>query len=480
MGNFAFGTHRRGIGLGVGVFVAVMALVAAAFRIAHNERTFELDRWEARLRADSVQPLDTVNGWLKASHDALRAVAVNPTVQIYLSQAATSAPATPESEAQSVFLESYIASLGSRGPFASSAAASGIPAPSDTGLAVLDAQRHVVASTIGYRPSPQRIAALIASMRDGSAGPLASGAKAGGPIGFLAAIRPIQGAAAAPPVGYVIGERKLDAAFWACSPQRLQRADDLAGADALHLGVPVTGANWVLVESVPASSALAGVDARIRNLLTILLLSLLAIILGILALWRHVAALQQAAAREASVKLYRSVAELLLQAIDQRDPGAAEHSRRVAALSRQVALRMGATAANADAAELAGALMNVGKLFVPVELLTKTDSLDAAESARFADGSARWLDLLARAPFEPPLEPVLRDAYRLGRGDVVQAPAPNTYTIVAANAAVALMSPRAYRMAHSPSETLEILSKSRPALPQPILSALTSILATRQ
>jgi hypothetical protein len=264
------------------------------------------------------------------------------------------------------------------------------------------------------------------------------------------------------------------------SPQRLQRADDLAGADALHLGMPVTGANWVLVESVPASSALAGVDARIRNLLTILLLSLLAIILGILALWRHVAALQQAAAREASVKLYRSVAELLLQAIDQRDPGAAEHSRRVAALSRQVALRMGATVANADAAELAGALMNVGKLFVPVELLTKTDTLDAAESARFADGSARWLDLLARAPFEPPLEPVLRDAYRLGRGDVVQAPAPNTYTIVAANAAVALMSPRAYRMAHSPSETLEILSKSRPALPQPVLSALTSILATRQ
>jgi hypothetical protein len=527
MGNFAFGAHRRGIWLGVGVFVAVMALVAAAFRIAHNERTFELDRWETRLRADSVQPLDMVNAWLKSSHDALRAVAVNPTVQIYLSQAAvTSAPATPESEAQSAFLESYIASLGSRGPFASAGAGRGVPVPSDTGLAVLDAHRHVVASTFGYRPSPQRIAALIANMHNDRAGPLASSAKDGALTGFLTAIRPIQGDAAAPPVGYVIGERRLDAAFWASdgsvlatdhgheslialgtggvtrlvgsslakpsvsagrgeflaaqSPQHLQRADDLAGVDALHVGVPVTGANWVLVESVPTSSALAGVEARIRNLLTILLLSLLAIILGILALWRHVAALQQAAAREASVKLYRSVAELLLQAIDQRDPGAAEHSRRVAALSRQVALRMGATAANADAAELAGALMNVGKLFVPVELLTKTDSLDAAESARFADGSARWLDLLARAPFEPPLEPVLRDAYRLGRGDVVQAPAPNTYTIVAANAAVALMSPRAYRMAHSPSETLEILSKSRPALPQPILSALTSILATRQ
>lgn len=520
MGKFAFGTPRRGIWLGVGVFVAVMALVAAAFRIAHNERTFELNRWETRLRADSVQPLDMVNAWLKASHDALRAVAVNPTVQIYLSQAAAS-PATPESEAQAAFLESYIASLGSRGPFA--ATAGGVPAPSDTGLAVLDANRHVVASTFGYRPSAQRIAALIANMRDGRAGPLASSAKDGALVGFLTAIRPIQGAAAAPLVGYVIGERRLDAAFWASdgsvlatdhgheslialdtggatrlvgsslgkpsassasgeflaarSPQRLQRADDFAGADALHVGVPVADANWVLVESVPASSALAGVDARIRNLLTILLLSLLAIILGILALWRHMAGVQQAAAREASVKLYRGVAELLLQAIDQRDPGAAEHSRRVADLSRQVALRMGATPADADAAELAGALMNVGKLFVPVELLTKTGSLDTEEASLFAEGSARWLDLLGRAPFEPSLEPILRDAYRLARGEAVQAPARNTYIIVAANTAVALMSSRAYRIAHSPAETLAILAQSRIGVPPAVLAALADILS---
>jgi hypothetical protein len=527
MGNFA--TRRRGILLGAGVFLAAMALVAAAFRIAHNERAFELDRWQTRLHAASVQPLGMVNGWLKASHDALRAVAVNPTVQIFLSQAAagnSQPPAAPESEAQSAFLASYIASLSTRGPFASAPAAMGAPLRSDTGLAVLDAQRRVVASTFGYRPSPQRIAALLANMRDGRAGPLTVPTADGMLHGFLAVIRPIQGDASAPAVGYVVGERKLDAAFWtsdgsvlaadhgheslvasgsghapqligsslakqkgdansgeflaARTPLRLMRASDLAGVDALHVGVPVTGANWVLVESVPAASALAGVDARIGNLLTILLLSLLAIILGILALWRHMAGVQQAAAREASVKLYRGVAEVLLQAIDQRDPGAAEHSRRVAALSRQVALRMGASRADADAAELAGALMNVGKLFVPVELLTKADSLDAAEAARFAQGSARWLDLLAQTPFDPPLEPVLRDAYRLGRREAVEAPSRNTFIIVAANAAVALMSPRAYRMAHSPAETMEVLSGFQPPIPRPILAAMTAILASRE
>lgn len=520
MGNFAIGARRRGVLLGVGVFLAVMALVAAAFRIAHNERNFELNRWAERLHTDSAQPLAMVNGWLNASRSALRAVAMNPTVQIYLSQLAVNpAPqATPESEAQSAFLESYIASLGSRGPFASS--------QFHTGLAVLDAHSHVVAATFGYRPSPQLIAELIKQMRDGNAGPLSSRANNESLNAFITAVRPIQGDVSAPAVGYVIGERRLDPRFWAADgsvlaadrghesliavgntaylvgssvtekaarvesgeflaariPGHLQRASDLRGKDALHFGVPVKGTNWVLVESVPASSALAGVDERIRNLLTILLLSLLAIILGILALWRHMVGVQQATAREAGVKLYRGVAEVLLQAIDQRDPGAAEHSRRVAALSRQVALKMGASDAEADVAELAGAVMNVGKLFVPVTLLTKAGELDETEASQFDEGSARWLDLLARSPFDPPLEPVLRDAYRLGRGEAVEtaAVARNAYIIVLANRAVALMSPRAYRMAHSPRETLEILSASSQAIPQPVLLALADTVGGRE
>jgi hypothetical protein len=326
----------------------------------------------------------------------------------------------------------------------------------------------------------------------------------------------------APAVGYVIGERRLDKAFWtadsamlaadhghesllasdahnkaslvgsslegatagegerlaAANPGRLQRAPGLNGKDSLHLGLPVPDTNWTLVESVPASRALAGVEERIRNLLTILLLSLLAIILGILLLWRHMTAVQQAAAREAGVKLYRGVAEVLLQAIDQRDPGAAEHSRRVAALSRQIAVRMGVSGTDADTAELAGALMNVGKLFVPVPLLTKTGALEDAEASQFAEGSTRWLDLLAHTPLDLPLESVLRDAYRLSRGESAEAPPPVrvAYIIVAANKAVALMSSRAYRMAHTPQETLEILTSSRPALPGAILAAMTDLL----
>ncbi|HEY8950884.1 MAG TPA: HD domain-containing phosphohydrolase [Rhizomicrobium sp.] len=488
-----------------------MALVAAAFRLAHNERVFELDRWAIRLHAAGTQRLGMVNEWLSESRAALRSVAVNPTVQIYLSQAAANPAPTPESEAQAAFLQSYVISLGSRGAFASSKPSM----PSETGIAVLDSHRHLVAATYGYRPPAQLIAALLAQSRDGTTGPSLSQAKDGSPVAFLAEVRPIQGMMSAPAVGYVIGERVLDRSVWSGStlaadhghesliaaandkasligssvtgvaagsgevlaaqaPLHLQRAPDLNGKDALHLGIPVKGTNWVLVETVRASSALAGVDARIRSLLTILLLSLLAIILGLLLLWRHVTAGQQAAAREAGVRLYRDIAEVLLQAIDLRDPGAAEHSRRVASLSRQVALRIGA---DADAAELAGALMNVGKLFVPVNVLTKTGGLEESEAAQFAEGSARWLDLLARASLDPPLAPVLRDADHLMRGEsTAAAPSRVAHIIAAANKAVALMSPRAYRMAHTPQETLEILAKSRPAVPPAILTAMADLL----
>jgi HD-GYP domain-containing protein (c-di-GMP phosphodiesterase class II) len=261
-------------------------------------------------------------------------------------------------------------------------------------------------------------------------------------------------------------------------PLRLQRAADFSGHDALHLGVPLKDAPWVLVETVPAQTALAGVDARIRSLVVILLLGLLAIIAAILALWRHNAGLRAVEAREERVKLYRGVVDLLLQAIDQRDPGAAAHSRRVASLSRAMALGLRMSSQDADTVELCGALLNVGKLFVPASLLTKAGGLDEAEREQFAQGGARWLDLLAKLPRNPPLEPTLRQAHAL-----IQHNTPDdgqysqgAYIIVAANSAVALMSGRSYRGEYSANEALNLVMETYPSIPPQIVQALREAL----
>lgn len=520
----------RRAGIGIAIFLSAMALVAGAFRIAQSERNFELSRWDARLRAGSVQPAARVSDWLADSRRQLGAVALNPTVQIYLSELAAAnfdQQGVAEGQAKDAFLMGYIASLSRRGAFASSLGRSAFVSGtvrSITGLAVLDAHRRVVASTFGYTPPPGLVADLMAAMKNGSAGPQAS--RSGGAVrsAFLVAVMPLQANGPTAPIGYVVGERMLEGGFWASdgsplaidggheslvevgrdgatillgssladsawpspqagefsaarAPLRLQSTSDFSGKMALHLGVPLKSAPWVLIESVPAKNALAGVDERIRTLIIILLLSLAAILAAILVLWRHNAEVRLAEARAVSVKLYRGVTELLLLAIDQRDPSAAAHSRRVAALSREVAVRLGAKAERADTVELAGALLNVGKLFVPAALLTKSEALDETERRQFDEGSTRWLDLLAGMPFDLPLAPILRTAHCLIRRDVEPAAVPEeTYIIVAANMAVALVSPRAYRPAHSVSEAMRVLSTSVVVFPERVLDALGAVL----
>ncbi|HEY5337496.1 MAG TPA: HD domain-containing phosphohydrolase [Rhizomicrobium sp.] len=446
-------------------------------------------------------------------------MAVNPTVQIYLSEAAVpnfNIQSTPASQAQTVFLASYVASLSQRGAFASDAGRN-----PGAGLVVLDAQQRTVVATAGYRPSSILVGRLMAAMKNGEAGPLASWSG----TAFLIAIQPMQGMPGAKPIGYVVGERNVDAAFWetdgavvradggyesliavdpkdgpvlvgtsltkadakavlssgegqaAREPLHLENAPGLLGRNALHLGVPVAGTDWILVESIPAKPALAGVEQRIRTLIVILLLSLLAIIAAILALWRHNAGLRAVETREQSARLYRGVIELLLQSIDQRDPGAAAHSRRVASLSRAMALDMGASLHEAETTEMAGALLNVGKIFVPSELLTKAGPLDDADRRKLDEGTARWLALLGSVPFEPPLEPILSAAQDLMHATRLDADAPrDAYVIMVANAAVALMSTRSYRPARSLEDTLKLLSEGVNTIPPAILHSLRQVI----
>ena len=513
--------------VGVAVFLAVMALVAGAFLIARSERGYELGRWNARLQHSGIQRVAKVNQWLADSRHGLQTVAENPTVQIFLSEIAAAnfdTRAVPESDAKAAFLQSYIASLSVHGAYAANVPPDmpmGSTMQSSTGLAVLDGRRHVVASTFGYTPSPALIASLLAAMKDDQAGPQSFRAGGDAVNAFIAAIRPLQAPPSAQPIGYVIGARKLEAGFWsadsaplstergheslfavdahsapmllgssakvaqigdagearaALAPGHLFDAPDFAGQDSFHLAIAVPSTSWAVVESVPARTALAGVDARVRTLALVLLLALVAIILAVLALWRHMAGVEAAKAHETSLKIYRSVVEVLLEAIDQRDPGAAAHSRRVAALARAVALKMGKTSVEADRLELAGALLNVGKLFVPSEMLTKQGALDDSERVAFDRGAMRWLDLLARMPFDPPLEPVLREAYRLMRPGTEPSAGNDAYIIVMANRAVALTSPRAYRQPHSVAETIELLSPPSVALPQSLFAALRAAL----
>lgn len=152
--------------------------------------------------------------------------------------------------------------------------------------------------------------------------------------------------------------------------------------------------------------------------------------------------------REAALK---QLVRTLLTVVDSRDPFAANHSIQVSVVSRAIADEMGLDDIMAETAETAGSLMNVGKLLVPADLLTKTGDLGEDEVLQIRECISAGAGLLEDVPFEGPVVETLRqmtekwDGSGAPRGlagdDIIV-----TARIVAvANAFVAILNPRAWR-----------------------------------
>ncbi|NDF12806.1 MAG: hypothetical protein EB060_08375, partial [Proteobacteria bacterium] len=83
--------------------------------------------------------------------------------------------------------------------------------------------------------------------------------------------------------------------------------------------------------------------------------------------------------REKRERTLQQIVDALVTAVDRRDPYAKNHSAKVARLARGVAEEMHLDATTADTTETAGKLMNIGKLGVSSELLTKKGKLSNDE-----------------------------------------------------------------------------------------------------
>lgn len=152
--------------------------------------------------------------------------------------------------------------------------------------------------------------------------------------------------------------------------------------------------------------------------------------------------------REAALK---QLVRTLLTVVDSRDPFAANHSVQVAVVARAIADEMGLDDVMAETAETAGSLMNVGKLLVPADLLTRPGDLGEDEVRQIRECLSAGAGLLEDVPFEGPVVETLRqmtekwDGSGAPRGlagdDIIV-----TARIVAvANAFVAILNPRAWR-----------------------------------
>ncbi len=187
--------------------------------------------------------------------------------------------------------------------------------------------------------------------------------------------------------------------------------------------------------------------------------------------------------REGRMKSLRDLVGALVAVVDRRDPNAAHHSERTAFIARAVAEEMGLDQDHCQAAEYAGQLMNLGKILVPHEILTKQGALTADEMRQVHDGIQATADLLDGVDFDGPVVKTLRQvqAHWDGSGHppgLKGADILVTARIVAvANAFVALTSERAYRHGVDLDAAIEtLLAEVGKAHDRKVVAALISFL----
>ncbi len=359
---------RTGLAIGLGLALAVIVGVVLVLRFTAAERQRDLRAWQIRLGIVADSRAAAVNDWLADQMGAIREIADNPSVALYLTELALAAgdpDQVAEATAQEEYLRTLLITVASRarfeGPLLGPDVAANIERQGIAGLMLVDAGGRPLVATPQAPRLDARLDAMLAAVQGRShaiAGPwLGPGDEP--VLAFVMPIAPVQGTEGEDaPVGFVIGVKRLAEGLYEAlrqpgeteesartylvrargavieylsplddaAPLKFTMARDtrdLAAAyaldspggfarriDAWNRPVLVTSraldeVPWVLVRTVSLKEALAESNARRSAFLVVVLLAIFGAAAGILLVWRHGTSLRAAAAAER----YREMAE---------------------------------------------------------------------------------------------------------------------------------------------------------------------------
>lgn len=147
----------------------------------------------------------------------------------------------------------------------------------------------------------------------------------------------------------------------------------------------------------------------------------------------------------------KSLVSTLTMIIGSRDPFSRAHSERVVTVTKVLCKELSLKETEAITAELAGAMMNLGKILVPRAILTKPDKLNEDELKIIRDSVLKSADMVEGIEFDGPVSDVLRQvqAHWDGSGEPVGLSGEDILLpariVAVANAFVGMTSARAYR-----------------------------------
>ncbi len=182
----------------------------------------------------------------------------------------------------------------------------------------------------------------------------------------------------------------------------------------------------------------------------------------------------------------RKLVTTLVSLVDQRDPYSANQSQRVAEVGVAIAKEMQLPEEIVRTVDLAGNLMNLGKVLVPTSVLTKVGKLSEDELNQVRESLLKSADLLEGLEFDVPVAAAVRDlqecwdgsGYPHGKtGEDIHIAA---RIISVANAFVGMVSPRAYRDALAFTKSVSfLLEDSEKIYDRKPVSALLNYLENR-
>ncbi len=191
-------------------------------------------------------------------------------------------------------------------------------------------------------------------------------------------------------------------------------------------------------------------------------------------------------AQAQSEHLFRQLVSTLTQIIDARDPWSRHHSVRVAEVAASIAHEMGLEEELIEAVDIAGQLVNLGKIFVPSHILTKETPLTEEELQLVRDSMQKGASLIANLDFKGPVARTLAEMHEnwdgsgepkgLKEGDIEQ----GARILSVANSFVGMVSARAHRTGLSFDNAMDILQgQAGKRYERRVIASLHSILENK-
>jgi len=106
-------------------------------------------------------------------------------------------------------------------------------------------------------------------------------------------------------------------------------------------------------------------------------------------------------------KAFGTTIQVMISAIEMRDPYTAGHQKRCADIARAIATEMGFAQERIDGIRMVGTIHDIGKLSVPAEILTKPTKLTKIEFSLIKEHSRSGYDMLKNIESPWPLAEII-------------------------------------------------------------------------